>query len=228
MQFINFLSIWIKFPTRIWLGTSTASFPEERLTCRWIGWGKIKQEVRQQSLKWAINFFLDLLLDLRRLKLIVFFNISITLKRFYLACRAYKEFLRKTRLSKRIYGFCESDCQEFPLTELFELGKEVSEEFPPLIKRKAALCFHLSMRSWRSSFSSFCQSEYFVMSFTIDVEAKLPKDANTVQDFLVNDRDQIKKLDNVFIFAILILSNRFWHPLFLCLIGQVKAKKDRS
>ena len=47
------------------------------------------------------------------------------------------------------------------------------------------------------------------MSFTVDVEAKLPKDANTVQDFLVNDRDQRKKLDNVFIFAILILSNRF-------------------
>ena len=36
------------------------------------------------------------------------------------------------------------------------------------------------------------------MSFTVDVEAKLPKDANTVQDFLVNDRDQRKKLDNVF------------------------------
>ena len=36
------------------------------------------------------------------------------------------------------------------------------------------------------------------MSFTIDVESKLPKDANTAQDFLVNDRDQRKKLDNVF------------------------------
>ena len=145
----------------------------------------------------------------KRLKFIVFFMISITLKRFYLACRAYKEFLQKARLSKRIYGFCESDCQEFLLTELFELGKEISDEFPTLIKKKTALCFHLSMRSLRSSFSSFCQSEYIVMLLLSAWKQKCRKMSTLYKIFWLMKETREKSLIMFFIFAILILSNRF-------------------
>ena len=111
---------------------------------------KIKQESRNQNLEWPINFFLDLLHDLpneillcivKRLKLIDVCNISISSKRFCLVYRAYKVFAQKMLLSKRIFGFCQSDYQELLLTDLLQLDKEISEEFKSLIKKKQICVF---------------------------------------------------------------------------------------
>ena len=58
--------------------------------------------------------------------------------------------------------------------------------------------FSLINEKFKELFFELLPVRIYCHAFTVGVEAKVPKDVNTVQDFLVDERDQRKKLDNVF------------------------------
>ena len=154
--------------------------------------------------------------------MIDFFNISITSKMFYLVCRAYEEFVWKMRLPKHIFG--ESDYQEFLLTELLQLGIEISDEFFPLIK-KTALCFHLSMRSWRSFFRAFLIQNSLSCILLLAWKQNCRKMSTLYKIFGRSQRPEKRAWWCFFYLLFWSKAIQFWHPLPG---GTSKGEKDHS